>query len=315
MTRPSPFRIMLTFFYGLAISLGYGLGGAGLLWYWIDKTEAQNFFSDYVSSFKTIISLGLILGTALIVRRMQNDIPEIIENTFTEKQLSGTDYTYYKKRFSSLRVSITFMSQFVVVGWVIFYFCHFPHSDLAENLMLIAVCTQYALGVYVGRKLIYSGMMLHSLLNVTIRRNLFEKRELDEINWYVNVASTLTIIFVYVHVVSYYDGPFAYDRLLGQSIKTFIILPAVIATPVLLIFNFYPRAVLQKLYSRSIDIEIKNLHKKMQNEEFSPYEKRSYLIEFDKMSRDQLRYNLRLELTDIPIGITILIMVLQPLLK
>lgn len=313
---PSPFRLMLTFFLGLVISLAYGLMGAGLLWYQIDLSEAQTFFSDYVSKFKVIISMGLIVGTALIVRRMQYYIPETIEQAFTVKQLSkAPDYFYYKNRFSSLRVSITFITQFIVVAWVIFYYCHFPHSDLAENLMLVAVCAQYGLGVYVGRKLIYTGMMLHSLLSIELTRNLFKKRELDDINWCVNVASTLTIIFVYIHVANYYNGPFLFDRLLGQSIKLFIILPAIIATPVLLIFNFYPRAVLQKLYSRSIDIEIKNLQEKMKDEELSPYEKRSHLVEFDKMSREQLRYSLRLELTDIPIGITILVMVLQPLLK
>lgn len=306
---------MLIFFSGLVISLSYGLFGAALLWYVTGVTEAQAFFSDYVSSFKVIISLGLIVGTGLIVRRMQYYIPQTIEEVFTDKQLSTTDYSYYEKRFSNLRISITFMSEFIVVAWVIFYFCHFPHSDLAENLMLIAVCVQYALGVYVGRKLIYTGMMLHSLLNVDIARNLFKKRELDDINWCVNVASTLTIIFVYLHVVNYYGGPFLYDRFLGQSIKVFILLPAIIATPVLLIFNFYPRAVFQKLYSRSIDIEIQKLKQKMQDEDLSAYEKRSYLIEFDKMSREQLRYSLRLELTDIPLGITILSMVLQPLLK
>lgn len=315
MTRPSPFRLMLLFFSGLALSLVYGLSTAGLLWYQISKSEAQVFFVGYVSSFRTIVSLGLILGTALVVARMQHYIPEIIEKVFTDKQREGTHYEYYKRRFLSRRISITFMSQFIIVGWVIYYFCHFPHSDLAENVMLVAVCTEYALGVYVGRKLIYTGMMLHSLLGIKITRNLFKKRELDEINWYVNVASTLTIIFVYVHVVSYYAAPFEYDRFLGSSVKTFILLPAIIATPVLLIFNFYPRAVLQKLYNASIDVELRNLQKKLRDEMLTPYEKRSYLIEFDKMSRDQLRYSLRLELTDIPIGITILAMVLQPLLK
>jgi len=39
------------------------------------------------------------------------------------------------------------------------------------------------------------------------------------------------------------------------------------------------------------------------------------LIEFDKMSRDELRYSLQLALTDLPIGITILYMLLQPLIK
>jgi hypothetical protein len=53
----------------------------------------------------------------------------------------------------------------------------------------------------------------------------------------------------------------------------------------------------------------------MKDEKLSDYEKRSYLLEFDKMSRDELRYNLQLTLSDLPIGITILIMVLEPIIK
>ncbi len=181
--------------------------------------------------------------------------------------------------------------------------------------MMIAACVQYALGAYVGRKLIYIGMMLHALMNVEVTHNLFQKRELDEINSYVNVASTLTIISVYIHVVTYYNGPFLFDSGLGESIKIFLIFPAIIATPVLLIFNFYPRAVLRKLYSESIDIEIKNLQEKLRDESLTAFEKRSYLIEFNKMSRDELRYSLQLTLSDLPIGITILFMLLDPLLK
>jgi len=38
-------------------------------------------------------------------------------------------------------------------------------------------------------------------------------------------------------------------------------------------------------------------------------------MEFQKLSREELRYRLQLTLSDLPFGITILIMVLQPLLK
>src|SRR5262249_27582957 len=187
-----------------------------------------------------------------------------------------------------------------IVGFIIFYYCQFPLSKLGTALMVIAACTEYALGVYVGRKLIHTGMMLHSLLNTTVKRNLFRKRELDAINPYVLVASTLTVIFVYVHTLGYYGGPFSYGSILRQSMKPFLLIPALIATPVLLIFNFYPRAVLRKLYDQSIDIEISRLKKAMRNEELSTYEKRSYLIEFDRMSREELRYSLQLSLSDLP---------------
>jgi len=84
---------------------------------------------------------------------------------------------------------------------------------------------------------------------------------------------------------------------------------------VLLIFNFYPRAVLRKLYSESIDVAVKELQERLQTEGASESEKHSYIIQFNKMHRDELRYSLQLSLNDLPIGITILIMLLQPILK
>jgi hypothetical protein len=314
MRRLSPFRMMNFLFLGLGVSLVYGLLGSALLWYLGGQSEAQPFFIAYTSSFKTIVSLGLSLGTALIVYLCQNVIPGTIEKAFTQAQLAQTDYSYYKKRFGSQRLSIEFSAEFIVVGFIIFSYCHFPLSRRGEVLMIIAACTQYALGVYIGRKLGYAGMMLHSLLDAPVTRNLFKKRELDAINSYVHVASTLTVIFTYIHVMGYFQGPFLYDSVLGQSIKPFLLIPAIIATPVLLIFNFYPRAVLRKVYSQSIDVEISRLKKAFRSESLSAFEKRTYLIEVYKMSREELRYSLQLTISDLPIGITILIMLLQPLL-
>jgi hypothetical protein len=187
----------------------------------------------------------------------------------------------------------------VVVAFVIYSYCQFPLSKTAERLMLVAVCSEYALLAYVGRKLLYAAMMLHSLLGASVTRNLFRKRELDAINAYANLASTLAVIFVCFHVVTYYSGPFLYSGLFGQAIKTFVLLPALVAGPLLLICSLYPRVVLKKLYGRSIDIELRRLKKAMQTEDSSAVEKRFYLIEFDKMSRDELRAHLQLTLGDL----------------
>ena len=314
MQRVSPFRLMNTLFFGLGASVVYGLVGAGIVFTYGGMSEVQGFLAAYTTSFKTLISFGLILGTALVIFRSQALIPQTIEAAFDEAHLSETQYFFYKKRFQSPRRSIVFAAEFTVVAFVIFTYCGFPLSGPGQIIMIIAACAQYALGVYVGRKLFYAGMMLHFLLTTPVTRNLFKQRELDDINSYVHVASTLTVIFVYAHVIGYYGGPFVYGSFLGLSMKQMLILPALIATQVLLIFTFYPRAVLRKLYSQSIDCEIECLRQVLQNEDLSAYEKRSYLIAFDKMSRDELRYNLQLTLSDLPIGITILIMVLQPLL-
>jgi hypothetical protein len=306
---------MNTLFFGLVASAAYGLVGAGILFLFGEASEVPPFLVAYTTSFKTLFSFGLILGTALVVFRSQLVIPHTIEAAFAEPELSKTKYLFYKKRFESVRRSITFAADFVIVAFIIFSYCEFPLNRTADTIMMIAACAQYGLAVYVGRKLFYAGMMLHSLLDAPITRNLFKERELDEINVYVHLASTLTIIFVYVHVFGYYGGPFLYHSFLGQSVKPLLLLMAVIATPVLLIFTFYPREVLRKIYSQSIDCEIKSLQETLRSEKLSSFEKRSYLMAVDKMARDELRYSLQLTLTDLPIGITILIMLLQPLLS
>lgn len=315
MLQISPFRLMLMLFLGLGVSAAYGLLGSALIFYLEGQEDALHFFAAYTRSFKTIISLGLVLGIALIVYKCQEVIPQTIEAAFTETQLSSSDYFVYKRRFFSLFRSITFSAEFIVVAFVIFSYCRFPLSKWGEVLMIIAACTEYALGVYIGRKLMYAAMMLQSLLKVPVTRNLFRKRELDSINMYVHVASTLTLIFGYLHVVGYYEGPFRYDSILGQSIKPFLLVPVIIGTPVLLIFNFYPRTVLRKLYSKSIDVEARRLKKAMKSASLSLYEKRSYLMEFKKMSLEELRYSLQLTLSDLPIGITILIMAIDSLMR
>ena len=288
-------------------------GGAALVWRIEGQSAAQLFFAAYTTSFRTVLSLGLILGTALIVYYRQDVIPAIIERVF--KDHLTEDYDYYKRRFSTLRISLTFSAEMILIAFVIFSHSQFPLSGPGEVLMLIAACAEYGLAVYVGRKLMYTAMMLHSLLAIPIKRNLFRDRELDGITPYVHVASTLTIIFLYVHMLGYYNGPFRYDSILGGSIKIFLLLLPLIATPVLLIFNFYPRVVLTKIYDQSIDLEMKKVRRAMRDEKLSHYEKRSYLLELNKMSRDELRYRLQLALTDLPIGITLLFMVLQLVLK
>jgi hypothetical protein len=301
-------------FLGLGISLIYGLASASLIYALEGQDEFQNFLFAYNISFKTLVSLGLILGTTFILFGSQNLISERIEKAFPDDELEGTNYLFYKNRFNSLWRSVTFSASFIVAGFIIFTYCRFPLSSLAESLMIIPACVQYGLGVYIGRKLCYAGLMLHSLVDVPVTRNLFKERELDELNSYVHIISTLTIVFVYIHVMGYYSGPFSYKSIFGQSTKILLILPAFIATPVLLIFNFYPRIVLRRLYSKSIDVEVKRLREKLKSEKLSHFEKESYLLEVDRMSREELRYSMQLTLSDLPIGITILIMILEPLL-
>ena len=310
----SPFKLMLMLFLGLFVSVAYGLVGLLMLLYLNGKTDAQLFFTAYTGSFKTLISLGLVIGTTIIVYRTQYVVPSTIEDTFSETELSQTNYFFYKRRYYSARQSLTFSAEFIIVGFILFTYGQFPLSRSGEVLMMIAACAQYGLGVYIGRKMLYAAMMLHSLLEITVTRNLFRKRKLDSVNTFVQVASTLTAIFVYVHVVGYYQGPFLYGSLMGQSIRPFLLLPAIIALPVTLMFNFYPRRVLRSLYHQSIAVEVRRLKHALRGEAMSPYEQRSYLLQFYTIYSEEIRTSLQSRLSDLPILFTSVALLALPLL-
>jgi hypothetical protein len=306
---------MWLLFTGFALSLAYGLCSATILYFGSGKRLATVFLVQYIESFNILLTLGLVTATALIVRYAQNLIPDTIEVTFNDAELSLTEYGEFKKRFFSLRRTIEFAAEFTIISFAIFHFCHFPLPPMGEACMLIAACLQWTLASYVGRKLRYASMMLYSLLHINVTSNLFKDRRLDVINTAVNIASTLTIIFVYLHVRSFYNGPFLYDTFLGKSAQAFLLLLAILATPVLLMFNFFPREVIRKIYDKSIDIEIKNVQEEIKDEAMTDFEKKLRLLDLGKMYRDELRYSLKLTLSDLPIGITILIMVAEPLIR
>jgi len=117
---------MTTGFWGFAISVAYGLVSSALIYLVESKQAAIDFVVAYTASFNVLITLGLISGTALIVFRSQNVIPEIIENAFDKEELSHTKYHFYKQRFTSAKRSVDFVAEFVALAFFIFHFLPVP---------------------------------------------------------------------------------------------------------------------------------------------------------------------------------------------
>jgi len=304
---------MKRLFLGFHFALLYGLLGLLLLTIIDSPRDGTDFFYAYTTSYRTIVSLGVVAGTAIIVYFSQSVIPATVRGIFNQVNLPLPD-KYCERESMYLRRSFRLPSLFIIISFAIFYYCRFDLHPHAQRLMLIAVCIEYGLAVYVGRKLLDAALLLETLMDSTIPRNLFVGRELDPINTFVHLTSTLMIIFFYLNVTGYYHGKYKFDSILGVGIKPFLLLLAVVSTPVLLMFNFFGRALLHRLYSQSIEFEIKELQRKLAVKTLSEYEGLSYIMEVEKMSRDELRYSLQLSLSDLPIGIILLAMILQGLL-
>jgi hypothetical protein len=313
--RPSYlFTLVWHLLFGFLGSLAYPAISGLAVWWWQPALLAP-YLEYFIASFNCVVSGGLILGAASFVFFSQRSVPETIEASIDASALAATQYDLEKTRYFSVARSVTFSANFAAISFFIFYYSVFPLTGLAQHFLIGFSCIEYALGVYVGRKLFYIARMMHSLSEVPARKSLFRQSELDTVITYVNILSTLTAIFVYVHVRSYYAGPFLYNSLVSEPLKIVFLLPAVIATPVLVLFNFYPRVVLRRLYRRSIADEVSELTEALRNEHLSEMERMSFMIAYDRLAKDELKSMLQLSLSDLPIGITVLVTVIGVLTR
>lgn len=237
-----------------------------------------------------------------------------MSDVFGEKiLLKNKIYTRHKKTYFSVKSSMRISTIHIILSFIFFHFAKFPYHDkIAENAMIIYACTLLACGVYIGRKIFYIALMLQSIESIKLDKDIFSNNRLGGITIYVNVITTFTVLAIWFCISSCYNGPFEYSTQLGDSVKIFMFFPAISAMPVLIIFNYYPRNLIRQLYTKSINIKIDLLNKELsKKKDISEFEKIQYLSEVDKISRDELKYKLRLALNDLPLIITIIIMLIS----
>lgn len=304
------FFIMNSVYYGFLISLCYGLVSSATV-YIFDKAEFSNYIRHFFLSYNSFLTGGLGFGLTYQVYKTQKYIPELISNVFKNHDLvSLPQFNEHKERFYSVRRSMSIVTIHILIAFVLFYYAKFPFADkIPETFMVIFGCSLFGCGVYVGRKIFYVAQMLQTIENIEFEDDIFSDNKLDGIAVYVNVITTFTVIAIWLHVNSYYNGPFIYDSLFGKSVRVFMFYPAITALPVLVIFNYYPRAFIRKIYTKSIANKLSLLEKALKGKKkITEFEKIQYLAEVDKISKEELKYRLSLALNDLPMIITIVIM-------
>lgn len=140
-----------------------------------------------------------------------------------------------------------------------------------------------------------------------LRRSVLRNSEITNIASYVNITTTLAVIALYANAISFYRGPFVYNSIFGYSPKLFLLLPVVAAVPAVIIFNFYPRVVLRRLYEKSIEKEVATLQRRLRKNDLSAAEFEAISIDYDRLKQAELKERLQLTLSDAPMAVAIIV--------
>jgi hypothetical protein len=304
MTSDYLLRLLHRAHFGFAASLLYGVTTVVLVWQ-LQPGLASRYVEAFVVAFNCLVSGGIVFGTFLFVLSTEKSVTRVIEGSFSKATLAKTSYGKFRKRYVSKIGAAVFCANYAVIGFAIFYFCEFPFPGLASAFMILFACMEYAAAAYVGRKIYFMTHMLNSLSTIRLRKSILSNRELTRIAGYVNIVSIMTIASIYVNTTGYYNGPFVYHSIFGLSPRIMLLILVVAATPAIIIFNFYPRVVLRRLYEQSIEREILALKKRLADSQLSPTEFETVMIDYDRLKQAELKERLQLTLSDVPILVAI----------
>ena len=298
------FRLLHVVFGGFLASLLYGGVTSMLIWVYEPSRTAQ-YIQAFAGTYNCLVSGGLAIGTGIFVLLAYRELPSFIDRVFDQDALAATPYPHFKRRYLSASEAVTFSAIYVTVAFGIFSVCRFPIPGLGNSFLVFFACLQYGLGVFVGRQIYFAAHMLRAIGDVRIDRDLM-KTGLSSIAGFVNIVSTMVVITTYFHVSGFYRGEFEFVQPIGSSARILLLLPLLIATPVVVVFNFYPRVVLRRLYDRSNEIIARRLQQELGQVHLTPFDRRSLEIEYDRMRQAEAKSQLELSLSDIPIAVTIL---------
>lgn len=309
-TKGAFWSVLLSFWAALILSLGYAASAYLYLRYTVDETVALSTANYFVLGYG-----GLITGTACATLWLMSLLvlplaSTLIEDAVPAEEIEKTDFWYWKARFNSFHHGLAQFTTYFLGGFVIYTSLEFPVQEQAQTSLVLFTAFQFACGGFVGRKIWCIGHMLRSLEGVVPRDDLLESEALPKLIYLVNIFTFLVLLMTVVHTYFHVKIDFVSAHAASELMEPLVFLPLVLALPVLVLFNFYPRMVVNRLYLKSIRLKKDWLADKMSNLEEPEMAKLKHSVDYEKYLNEEFRYRQKVALSELPVALTIIVAIL-----
>ena len=233
--------------------------------YFLQGSEmAQNVFTSYVFHFNGILIFGFGFGLLWFVRRNGGNmlgqllnVLEIPEDKLTEFNLS------FQRATSLLWVNVIAVPT-TLVGGVILWQCGYPYDGFAKYFLAGSSISLYYAGGYLLGFFLYSVNLFRTLED---SQRLISKShgatqiEFESLNHFFIISSTMGIVALYLAFRGTLTANFvsASSSLLTGKLLVF---PLVLFLPAPLLYSFYPRYVLKRIYDNDVLQRISRIEEK-----------------------------------------------------
>lgn len=300
-------KVIYSFWAALSLTAMYGILGYIAFFTFEGSDSASSLIKFYIIDYSGLITGGACTTLFFLVILILGEFPNTISSNFSEKQLKYTQYSYWLKKSTSIIFGVLQFALYFLIGFSIYMLLEFPVPDSQKLYFTISTGVQFGMGGYVGRRLWCVGLMLKCLETVNPDRELFGNDDLPRLIYIVNIFTFLTFLMTGVH--TYFHSIIEYENStdLRYFIEPMVYLPAILAFPVVILFNFYPRMVVNRIYIRSINQQRDYIYQKLKDAGEDEVTRLKYMIEYQKYMNEEFRYRQRVALSEVPIALTILV--------
>ncbi len=279
------------------------------------RASADRFAEFFIVEYKGLLTGIPIFTLHLISERFLRLVPVTISKCVPYDEIRKTKYRESRKSYSSTIRAVVQSSCYFIMAYAIFSVLNFGQGFYEDIFLKIYSCSEVYSVCYVARKLYHIGRMLEAIKFVDVDETLFIDDRLSGIVITVNLFTFSMIVALIIHTMVHYNLHYTSTVLDANALKPLVTIPVLLILPVLILFNFQPRAVVNSLYRLSIAKRKKRLSALIEHSHLTEVEKQKQLIDYEKFLKDELRYHYRLIFTEAPVILTIVLSVLAILIK
>lgn len=284
----------------MALSFGLCFVGSVATFFLQDAEMARGLFEYWTVNFNGLLVGGTAWGMAWVVFQEGRGILKRLMNLieFSEDQqpviLKEFEKTYGKTRLLSYGVSIG------VLGIMTLVLSGYPLSGFAKYYLMICSCSLHVVGGVLIVHIYYT-LRFFRLVDANYEsikaRDGFVPMNFDSFNTYFIVTSSLGMFAVYFAFRGTLTAGFVYPEPVFQRL---LIYPVLVYLPLGVLYSFYPRFILKRIYDRAnvewID-RLDRLRREVSDNDRMPAETR---LNFE-LTFSQLRESIRRESKQFPV--------------
>jgi len=297
--------VLFSFWAALLFCIAYAALGYFLLGARYDQSTASSTIQVFVYQYG-----GLVAGTAcaalfLMSILVLRTVPNLIEQALPDEVSEQADYRFWKGRLLSGRLGLAQFGTYFLGGFGIYSLLEFPGEPIVHLFFAVFTALQYSCGGFIGRKLWCVGHLLRSIEHVDPKSDLLDTEAFPRLIYLVNIFTFLTLLMTVIHTYFHAKMDYVLSSELAVLLAPLVYLPLVLALPVVVLFNFYPRMVVNRLYLKSIRQRKQWLADQMAGSDESEFAKHKHSIDYEKYLNEEFRYRQRVALSELPVALTI----------